>query len=185
MTSLSYAFRPVTHDDLALLQRWLRAPDVVRWWGDPEHESDLLRGDLDEPRMVMRIVSWEAQPFAYAQDYDVDAWPQPHFNGLPAGTRAIDTFIGEPDMIGRGHGPRFLRLLAERLEREGAPLVVVDPDPANYRARRAYEKAGFRGNMRVDTSAGPAILMIFGGGAGPADLATARSSGRRPRRSRR
>ena len=27
---------------------------------------------------------------------------------------------------------------------EGAPRVVIDPDPKNLRAIRAYEKAGFR-----------------------------------------
>jgi len=30
------------------------------------------------------------------------------------GSRAIDAFIGEPDMIGRGYGSVFLRLLAHR-----------------------------------------------------------------------
>jgi aminoglycoside 6'-N-acetyltransferase len=54
--------------------------------------------------MVMRIVSFEGRPFAYAQDYAVHVWPQPHFAHLPSGSRAIDSFIGEPDMIGRGHG---------------------------------------------------------------------------------
>jgi len=75
----------------------------------------LLREDLDEPHMVMRIVSYEGRPFAYVQDYDVHVWPQPHFNHLPAGSRAIDAFIGEPSMISQGHGSVFLRLLAERL----------------------------------------------------------------------
>ena len=47
-------------------------------------------------------------------------------------------------MIGRGYGSAFLRLLAKRLMRAGAPAVAIDPDVANLRARRAYEKAGFR-----------------------------------------
>ena len=72
----------------------------------------MLREDLDEPHMVMRIVSYEGRPFAYVQDYDVHVWPQPHFNHLPAGSRAIDAFIGEPSMISQGHGAAFLRLLA-------------------------------------------------------------------------
>jgi aminoglycoside 6'-N-acetyltransferase len=135
----------------------------VRWWGDPEEQAALLREDLDEPHMVMRIVSYEGRPFAYVQDYDVHAWPQPHFNHLPAGSRAIDAFIGEPSMISQGHGAAFLRLLAERLTAEGAPVVAVDPDVENLRARRAYEKAGFRGEDLVETGAGPVILMTFGG----------------------
>ena len=73
----AYTFRPVVQEDLLLLQGWLRMPEVVRWWGDPEEQSAFLEKDLNEPRMVMRIVSFEGRPFAYAQDYAVDVWPQP------------------------------------------------------------------------------------------------------------
>jgi aminoglycoside 6'-N-acetyltransferase len=91
----------------------------------------------------------------------VQSWPQPHLAGLPAGTRAIDAFVGEPGMLGCGHGAHFLRLLAERLRHEGAPVVAIDPDVDNLRARRAYAKAGFRGDSVVDTGEGPAVLMLF------------------------
>ncbi|HEY6258788.1 MAG TPA: GNAT family N-acetyltransferase [Xanthobacteraceae bacterium] len=159
----SYTFRRTVRDDLPLLQRWLRTPEVSRWWGDAQEQEALLREDLDEPAMVMRIVSFEGRPFAYAQDYEVHVWPQPHFAHLPQGSRAIDSFIGEPGMIGRGHGCAYLKLLAARLTAEGAPVVAIDPDRDNLRARRAYEKAGFHGSTVVETEAGPAILMIFEG----------------------
>ena len=64
-------------------------------------------------------------------------------------------------MLGRGHGTRFLWLLAQRLRSEGAPAVAIDPDVRNVRARRAYENAGFRTNCLVATAQGPAVLMIF------------------------
>jgi len=164
ITSITgYAFRPTLRDDLPMLERWLRAPEVVRWWGDPDEQAALLQQDLDEPAMVMRIVSFAGRPFAYAQDYAVHSWPQPHFADLPTRARAIDTFIGEPDMIGRGHGGAYLRLLAERLRAEGAPVVAIDPDLDNVRAMRAYAKAGFCGSTVVDSAEGPAILMIFQG----------------------
>jgi aminoglycoside 6'-N-acetyltransferase len=161
--SSPYAFRPAAPADLPMLQVWLRTREVVRWWGEPAAQLDLLRGDLSEPRMVMRIVSYHDVPFAYAQDYDVASWPQQHFCGLAPGTRAIDAFIGEPAMIGRGHGSGFLRALAQRLIDEGAPLVAIDPDVINLRAQRAYEKAGFRRHSVVQTSEGPAVLMLFNG----------------------
>ena len=165
VTGSKYDFRPAAPADLALLGVWLRTPEVVRWWGEPEEQAALLREDLDEPRMVMRIVSFEGRPFAYAQDYAVHDWPQPHFAHLPPGSRAIDAFIGEPDMLGRGHGSAFLGLLATRLRAEGAPAVAIDPDLDNLRAQRAYRKAGFRGDAMVATREGPAILMIFDAGA--------------------
>jgi aminoglycoside 6'-N-acetyltransferase len=158
-----YTFRPAYEHDLPLLEQWLRTPEVVRWWGDPDEQLALLRGDLNDPRMAMQIVSLGGKPFAYAQDYDVNSWPQPHFSSLPPRSRAIDSFIGEPDMISRGHGSTYLRLLAERLRTEGAPRVAIDPDEDNYRARRAYEKAGFQGNKVIKGDDGSVILMQFRG----------------------
>jgi aminoglycoside 6'-N-acetyltransferase len=157
----SYSFRPATAADLSRLRRWLRTPEVARWWGDPEQELALVSADFGEPRMTMRIVSFRDRPFAYAQDYEVHAWPQAHLARLPHGARAVDSFIGVPSMIGRGHGAAYLRLLAELLCAEGAPLVAIDPNAENLRAQRAYSKAGFGGETLVATDTGPAVLMIY------------------------
>lgn len=163
----AYAFRPVRRADLPLLRRWLRTPEVIRWWGDPEEQEALLTEDLDEPRMAMRIVSLEGRPFAYAQHYVVQTWPQPHFAHLPDGAVAIDAFIGEPDMLGAGHGSAFLSALASKLVEAGAPVVAIDPDAENLRARRAYFKAGFRGDAVVESGEGPAVVMLFEGCTSP------------------
>lgn len=157
----AYVFRPVAPADLPLLRRWLHTPEVVRWWGEPDEQMALLEEDLHDVRMTMRLVLYKGRPFAYTQDYAVHDWPQPHFAALPVGSRAIDAFIGEHRMIGRGHGSLFLRLLAERLRLDGAPVVAIDPDVRNLRACRAYRQAGFRGETVVATAGGPAILMTF------------------------
>jgi aminoglycoside 6'-N-acetyltransferase len=111
--------------------------------------------------MTMRIVSFRGRPFAYAQDYQVHAWPQAHLRHLPMGVRAIDSFIGLPSMIGCGHGAAYLRLLADRLSAEGAPVVAIDPDASNLRARHAYAKAGFVGETPIATPNGPAVVMVY------------------------
>ena len=49
-----------------MLRRWLRTPEVVPSWGNPEEQAALLEGDLNESLMVMRIVSFNGSPFAYA-----------------------------------------------------------------------------------------------------------------------
>ncbi len=161
MTSQDYTFSFVTKANLPLLQRWLQTPEVMRWWGDPDEQFALLSNDLNDPRMAMRIVAFKGQNFAYIQDYDVHAWPQSFLAHMPKGTRGIDQFIGIPEMIGVGHGSTFVRLLAEQLCAEGAPLVMTDPDPENFRARHAYKKAGFMGDDQIDTQDGPTILMTF------------------------
>jgi aminoglycoside 6'-N-acetyltransferase len=161
-TAALYSFREVRADDMSRLRNWLRAPEVAHWWGDPIEQSQILEGDLTEPDMAMRIFSFKGKPFAYVQDYPIDRWPQPHFADLPRGSRAIDSFIGEPEMIGCGHGSVYLGLLAARLRLEGAAAIAIDPAVDNVRARRAYWKAGFVGEQIVKTSEGQAVVMIYG-----------------------
>jgi aminoglycoside 6'-N-acetyltransferase len=154
-----YVFRPMTAADLPRVRRWLAEPHVREWWGDPSVQYDIVSGDLSEPAMNQFIVSVGGGDFAYLQCYDLTAW-NTGFGEHPRGTRGIDQFIGEPGMIERGHGSAFMRAFVDVRLRNGAPRIVTDPDPANTRAVRAYEKAGFQKTGMVDTPEGPALLMV-------------------------
>jgi aminoglycoside 6'-N-acetyltransferase len=154
-----YVFHPMSASDLPLVRRWLSRPHVRKWWGDPDEQYALVAGDLDEPAMDQYIVSTSNCPFGYLQCYDLTAWNS-GFGEQPKGTRGIDLFIGEADMIARGHGSALTRTFVDDRLRQGAPRVVTDPDPANGRAVRAYEKAGFEKDRLVDTPDGPALLMV-------------------------
>ena len=154
-----YAFRAMSRADLPLIRRWLATPEVMRWWGEPDQQFDLVSGDLDHPDMDQFIVSLGGRPFAYIQSYALSAWNQ-GFGTQPEKTRGVDQFIGEPDMIGRGHGSGFIRAFVDELLSTGIPRIVTDPDPANARAVRACEKAGFDRDRVVTTPEGPALLMV-------------------------
>jgi len=154
-----YWFRPMSADDLPLVRRWLETAHVRAWWGDTSEQFELVSGDLDEPAMDQFIVSAGSNDFAYLQCYDLTAWNS-GFGEHPRGTRGIDQFIGEPDMIERGHGSAFIRAFVDGRLGNGAPRIVTDPDPANARAVRAYQKAGFEKAGMVDTPDGPALLMV-------------------------
>ena len=155
-----YQFQPMVADDLPLVRRWLAAPHVAQWWPDPDVQFALVSGDLADPAMDQFIVATENRPFGYLQCYDPTAWPEGGLGKHPDGTRGIDQFIGEPDMIDRGHGSAMIRSFVDQLLRAGTPRVVTDPDPANSRAVRAYEKAGFQKVRLVDTPDGSALLMV-------------------------
>jgi aminoglycoside 6'-N-acetyltransferase len=155
----AYGFRPMTSADLPMVRRWLETPEVVRWWGDPDEQYALVSGDLDHPDMDQFIVASGGRPFGYIQCYALSTWNQ-GFCEQPAATRGVDQFIGEPDMIGRGHGSNFIRQFVDSMLTSGVPRVVTDPDPANGRAVRAYLKAGFQSERIVDTPDGPALLMV-------------------------
>ena len=155
----TYVFRPMSAKDLPTIKRWLGTPHVSQWWHDPSEQFELVSGDLDHPDMAQFIVAADEREFAYLQCYALSAW-NTGFGPQPEGTRGLDQFIGEADMLDRGHGSALIRTFAERLLAIGTPRIVIDPDPANARAIRAYEKAGFCRDRTVDTPDGPALLMI-------------------------
>ena len=155
----TYAFRPMSARDLPAVRRWLGTPHVSQWWHDPSEQFELVSGDLENPDMAQFIVAADEREFAYLQCYNLSAW-NTGFGPQPQGTRGLDQFIGEADMLDRGHGSAFIRAFADALLAAGTPRLVIDPDPANARAIRAYEKAGFRRGRIVDTPAGPALLMV-------------------------
>lgn len=157
--SARYTIRRVVADDLPLLTQWRTRPHVMRWWGDPGMEPEAEK--LAEPRVRMWIAELDGRPFAFIQDYRVDDWPPHHFGFLPAGARGIDLYIGEPDLIGQGHGTALLRQFGDaQLGGREASALGIDPHPDNAPAIRAFAKAGFSVvGEPVDTRWGRAVLM--------------------------
>jgi aminoglycoside 6'-N-acetyltransferase len=159
MVRRPYVFRTMTAADLPKIRRWLAAPHVAQWWGDPDQQFVLVSEDLSHPSMQQFVVELGDRPFAYVQCYDPAEWPDHGFGTLPNGTRGIDQFIGEPELVDCGHGSAFIRTFTDDLLQSGTPRVLTDPHPGNTRAVRAYQKAGFRRDRRVSTPDGGALLM--------------------------
>ena len=157
--AIHYQFRPLGPADLPLIARWLAAPHVAEWWPGVDRQLAEIRGHLDQANIDVFVVCASQRPIAYLQCYDVPVGGHP-FPDHPAGSRGIDQFIGEADMIARGHGSAFIRSFVDGLFAAGVPRVMTDPDPANKRAIRAYEKAGFAADRLVDTPHGRTLLMV-------------------------
>ena len=139
--SVQHSFRRATLDDLALLRRWQSQPHVCEWW-DSDEQYDAA--ELADPRVVRWIVSHAGRPFAFIQDYTVHGWEDHHFASLPKGSRGIDQYIGDPDMVGRGHGSAFIGTRMQALFEDGAPAIATDPHPDNACAIAVYKKLGFK-----------------------------------------
>ncbi len=138
----AYRFRPATEADVALLRRWRAQAHVERWWGAPD--SGETEEALADERVANWIVEHAGHAIAYAQDYSPHHWTSHPFSYLPLGSRGIDQYIGEPELIGRGHGTAFVREHCDRLFAAGAPAIGTDPHPSNASAIRAYENASFK-----------------------------------------
>jgi aminoglycoside 6'-N-acetyltransferase len=154
-----YIFRPVTEKDFRLLERWLNEPHITEWWGDATEELAAIGEHIDSISVEPLIVELGGRPIAYLQTYDPHLEEDHPYNDQPFGTLGLDLSIGDADLIGVGHGSAMLRQFIEELFDEGTPRVIIDPDPANKRAIRAYEKAGFTPIGERTSVYGPALLM--------------------------
>lgn len=154
-----YDFRAVEEADLPLLGTWLRQPHVVEWWGDPDKGIAEIRQAMEEVSVEPLIVELNGRPVAYLQSYDPHMEDDHPYQDQPFGTLGIDISIGEADLLGKGHGSAIIAQFAEQLFEEGAPRLIIDPEPTNARAIRAYEKAGFRAFDTRTTIYGTALMM--------------------------
>ncbi len=148
-----YSFAPLREEDLALVRGWLLQPHVRRWWDDGvhlpypdaviEHYRAAIRGEDPTYHYVAHIDDRAAgmfQHYLIADDGEYAA-----ALALDEDAIGVDLFIGEADLVGRGHGPemlkRFLREVAFPFQR--LTVCVIGPSVLNTAAIRAYEKAGF------------------------------------------
>ena len=140
---MRYVFRPVTEKDFPLLARWLAEPHVAEWWDAPEKELAEIRDHMNSVSVEPLIVELAGKPIAYLQSYDPHLEDDHPYSDQPYGTLGVDLTVGVPELVGIGHGSAMLLQFVEDLFDEGTPRVVIDPDPRNLRAIRAYQKAGF------------------------------------------
>lgn len=157
-TAKKYNFRNANMNDLPMLLEWQAQPHVRKWW-DSDEPYD--REVLSDPRVSQFIVSIEGRPFAFMQDYSVHGWESHHFAHLPKGARGIDQYIGDPKMVGAGHGTAFIGARMDVLFDSGVPVIATDPHPDNERAIAVYEKLGFeRSGSARETQWGRILPML-------------------------
>jgi aminoglycoside 6'-N-acetyltransferase len=168
-TPARYDFHPFTVSDLPLMRRWLESSHVREWWGEPEPELAHIR-DMIEGRDTTRpfIFSVNGKPAGYIQYWFIghhqnETWiaDHPWLAELPSDAIGVDLTIGEADLLSRGVGSDVLRLFTKRLAGEGHRTIVIDPDPANGRAVRACEKAGYRTIPRLLGRTGDTLIMQY------------------------
>jgi aminoglycoside 6'-N-acetyltransferase len=154
-----YGFRPVTEADLSMIEGWMKQRHILEWWGDPEAEIAAIRDHMTSMSVEPLIIELDGEPIGYIQSYDPHLEDDHPYNDQPFGTLGIDLSIARPELIGIGHGSAIARCFTDLLFAEGAPRVIIDPDPANKRAVRAYEKAGFRPLGERTSEYGHVLLM--------------------------
>jgi aminoglycoside 6'-N-acetyltransferase len=144
-------FRLLAGDDLPLMHHWLNEGPALQWYGQTPTTLEEIAteyGTMTGGRgnVLAMIATYAGEPVGYVQRYltheHPDYWGD---QDLPAGTAGIDLFIGERAYLHRGFGPLLIRaFLRGHVFAGQAARCIIDPDPTNAIAIRAYEKLGFR-----------------------------------------
>ncbi|WP_295814452.1 GNAT family N-acetyltransferase [uncultured Nitratireductor sp.] len=162
-------FAPVTAEHYPLILDWLRQPHVREWWGDPNTELAHIR-DMVEGRDTTRpfVIRLDGRPVGYIQYWFIadNNGPEilekdPWVAELPKDAVGVDLTIGEASLLSRGIGSRAVRQMVRRLFDEGYANIIIDPDPQNRRAVRAYEKAGFRAVPHLEGHTEGVLIMQY------------------------
>ena len=162
------AFAPVEAEHFPLLAKWLEEPHVRAWWGDPEEELGFIRA-MVEGRDTTRpfLILLGGEPVGYIQSWFIghhqnENWTKdnPWLLELPAETVGVDLTIGEASKLSAGLGSAALAAFVAMLRGDGHQTIIIDPDPANTRAVRAYEKAGFRPVPALQGRTGDGVLIM-------------------------
>jgi len=134
-----------------MLWEWLQRPHVAAWFA---HFSPSTYEGMVQEQTAKRdgteasspyLILMDGVPVGYIQGYRWGDFPE--ITGplaLSGEAVGADLYIADPELLGRGLGPRIVATFYLRLMDEmGLDLGFIDPEVDNTRAIRAYEKAGF------------------------------------------
>ncbi|MBN2494536.1 MAG: GNAT family N-acetyltransferase [Deltaproteobacteria bacterium] len=142
---MNVRLRDVTDADLPLIERWLCAEHVRRYWGEPEENIRLLRSPtgarlrralIEADGRKVGLVLWQ-----HPSRQELDA---AGLFDVPEDVIDVDIMIGEAADVGRGVGTAAIRMVAEAaLADPEVPYVIAATSIDNRASQRAFAKAGF------------------------------------------
>lgn len=132
--------RKITPEDLDILYSWDRDGDVKRWVGSKfsskDDAMDWYFGGSPLQRILFAVETLSGRIIGEVEIVNI-SWR------LHSGELRI--FIGEKDYRNRGYGTDALRTLVKGLfKTTSLKEIILRVDAENLRAKRCYEKAGFK-----------------------------------------
>jgi len=150
------AFRPLARDDLRTVHQWLQRPHIREWWGPRDTYAEVEQRYL--PRIEgcepvrMFFILLDEHPTGVIQTYRIDDYPEYWPSEAQSAQAGIDLYIADPELLGRGLGPEIIRRFTQEVVFRDPSVMacIADPELANTRSVRAFEKAGFQAVGELD-----------------------------------
>lgn len=145
-----FIFKKIEITDIPLIISWLKKPHVKEYWdADKEYSDEYLvnkyTNRILEDEIDMFIVSVNGINIAYIQSYYLDREDYDTYK-VNNVSRGIDLFIGDSNYINKGYGTKLLSQFISNyvFSDSSCNVACIDPESANKRAVRTYEKIGFK-----------------------------------------
>ncbi|MBS0290771.1 MAG: GNAT family N-acetyltransferase [Proteobacteria bacterium] len=165
------SFKPFAIEHFTLMQQWLNAPHVNKWYGDRKWWSvkavekkylSHIQGyqEIDGQRKPIRafIICCAENPIGYLQlcnAHDFTSYPM---GNLPVSLGALDLFIGEIDYLNKGLDIVSVINFLEQFVWSVFDNCLICPALKNKQAIETYQQAGFKVIQRLETP--PVALML-------------------------
>lgn len=147
------SLRPLCDNDLPMLERWLYAPHVARWYAHPADWLAEMRGRNGEYAFIHHFIAeWDEKPFGFCQYYLYALGGETWHGGLDiTGAYSLDYLIGDVSRLGKGLGKAMVLELLKRIQAvPEAKSVIVQPEAANRRSRQTLLSCGFEHLLPLD-----------------------------------
>jgi len=160
---VNVTFIPFEESHLPLLINWLKQEHVKKYWKESENEDEVRDKYLRKLRkryINPQVILFEHRAIGYIQSYEACKIGGGWWKKIGPDVFGIDQLIGDPELIGKGIGPKVIAKFIDKLKsQESVKEFIVDPDPLNKRAIRSFEKVGFVKSEVIVTPSGKALLM--------------------------
>jgi RimJ/RimL family protein N-acetyltransferase len=148
---MNVALKPFEPRDLELLKRWLSSPHVQPWYPDPARDIDIATSQPHGGFHALIAVGGSPVGYIRWQYVDRDTLDELGLQQIPANSVDIDILIGEVSQTAKGAGPEALELLAQQLLADSSvPMLGLTTSTQNFKAQRAFAKAGFSILLQYD-----------------------------------
>lgn len=143
--------RSLNNNDFTLLLKWLTDDRVLEFYGgrDKKYTLESIKDHYSkewEDEVLRVIIEYQGIAVGYGQVYKMydELYEEYNYSKSNEIVYGMDQYIGEPEYWNQGIGTRYIKMIINYLKKEkNADAVILDSHKKNYRAIRAYEKAGF------------------------------------------